>query len=90
MGTAADDATGVAVVEWRLGTGAFKVATGMTNWSAAVALPGLGTHTVAVRAKDKADNVSPTKTVSVKVIDKTPPGARHCHATGGRDIHAGG
>jgi hypothetical protein len=73
-GTAADDATGVAAVEWRLGSsGSFQAATGTTAWSAAVALPGLGAHTVSVRARDNAGNVSPTQNVTVKVVDTTAP-----------------
>ena len=34
------------------------------------------TYTVTVRARDNAGNVSPTKTVSVNVIDTTPPDLR--------------
>jgi Big-like domain-containing protein len=81
-GTATDDDTGVAAVEWRLGTsGSFQAADlliepvmGMTrDWSDTVTLPGLGAHTVTVRARDHAANVSPTQTVTINVIDTTPP-----------------
>jgi hypothetical protein len=73
-GTATDEASSVAAVEWRLGdSGAFQAATGTTNWSAVVALPGLGTHTVSLRARDNVRNVSPTQTVSVNVKDTTSP-----------------
>jgi hypothetical protein len=71
-GTAADDA-GVAAVEWWLGTSGVAVATGTTNWSALVPLPGLGTHTVSLRARDIIGNVSPTHQISVNVVDVTPP-----------------
>ncbi|MGB0126248.1 MAG: Ig-like domain-containing protein, partial [Rhodocyclaceae bacterium] len=69
----ATDAAGVAAVEWRLGSGAFQAAAGTTNWSAAVALPGLGSHTISVRARDNLGNVSPAQDVTVKVIDATSP-----------------
>lgn len=76
-GTATDNASGsgVAAVEWRLGSsGAFQVASGTTNWSASVPLPPtLGSHTVSVRARDVLGNVSPTQSVTVKVIDITGP-----------------
>jgi hypothetical protein len=73
-GTAADDDTGVAAVEWRLGAGgAFQPATGTTNWSAVVPLPGLGTHTVTLQARDNAGNVSPAQQIPVRVVDVTPP-----------------
>ncbi|HMS83069.1 MAG TPA: hypothetical protein PKD12_05435 [Nitrospira sp.] len=72
-GTAADG-SGVAAVEWRLGpNGTFQAASGTTQWTAAVALPSLGTHTVTLRARDNLGNVSPTKDVSVKVLDVTAP-----------------
>ena len=89
-GTAADDATGVAAVEWRLGSsGAFQAATGTTNWSADVALPGLGAHTVTLRARDNAGNVSPTQTCHGQRHRYHAPGAEHHHAPGGRDVYAG-
>jgi hypothetical protein len=70
----ADVESGVHQVEWRLGSsGAFQAATGTTSWSAAVALPGLGAHTVTVQARDWAGNVSPAQNVSVNVIDVTGP-----------------
>jgi hypothetical protein len=73
-GTATDDATGVAAVEWRLGSsGSFQAATGTTAWSATVALPGLGAYPVTVRARDNAGNVSPTQNVTVNVVDTTSP-----------------
>lgn len=76
-GTATDNAAGVAKVEWRLGSsGTFQdatTATAWSTWSAAVALPGLGTHTVTLRARDNIGNVSPTQNVSVNVIDTTSP-----------------
>ena len=39
----------------------------------AVALPGLGDHTVIMRARDNVGNVSPTKNVFVSVMDTTAP-----------------
>jgi hypothetical protein len=72
-GTAADSPAGVAAVEWRLGSGAWHVATGTTSWSAQVTLPGLGTHTVTFRARDKAGNISGTRNAAVRVGDATPP-----------------
>jgi hypothetical protein len=73
-GTATDDAAGVAAVEWRLGSsGSFQAATGTTAWSATVALPGLGAHTMTVRARDNLGNVSPAQNVTVNVVDITGP-----------------
>jgi hypothetical protein len=51
-GTASDNASGVAAVEWQLGGSGLRAASGTTNWSAEVVLPGLGTFTVAVQARD--------------------------------------
>ena len=76
-GKATDNASGsgVAAVEWRLGSsGAFQLASGTSNWSASVPLPPtLGSHTVSVRARDVLGNVSPTQTVTVKAVDITGP-----------------
>jgi hypothetical protein len=72
-GTAADDASGVAAVEWQLGGNGFRVATGTTNWSAEVVFPELGTFTVAVQARDNVGNVSAAQSVTVRVGDNTPP-----------------
>ncbi|HEY5114362.1 MAG TPA: Ig-like domain-containing protein, partial [Nakamurella sp.] len=72
-GTAADNASGVAAVEWQFGGGAINAAAGTTNWLAQVPLPGLGVHTVAVRARDNIGNVGPMQTVTVRVGDITPP-----------------
>ncbi len=72
-GTAADNASGVAAVEWQFGGGGLNTAAGTTNWSAAVALPGLGTHTVAFRARDNLGNVGAFQNVAVKVGDTTAP-----------------
>ena len=94
-GTAADNASGsgVAAVEWRLGSsGAFQVASGTSNWSASVPLPPtLGSHTVSMRARNIIGNVSPTQTVTVKVVDiagptlsiTTPPAGEKFSLSGG-------
>ena len=72
-GTAADNPAGVAAVEWQFGGGGINTATGTTNWSADVALPGLGLHTVSFRARDNVGNVGPMQNVTVRVGDITPP-----------------
>jgi hypothetical protein len=72
-GTAADAPAGVDVVEWKFGSDAWRPADGRTNWSAQVALPGLGMHTVAFRARDSVGNVSGTSNATVRVGDVTPP-----------------
>jgi hypothetical protein len=72
-GTASDDASGVAAVEWQLGGSGFRTAIGTTNWSAEVVLPGLGTFSVVLRARDNAGNVSATQSVTVRVGDSTAP-----------------
>jgi hypothetical protein len=73
-GTATDDATGVAAVEWRLGsTGNFQTATGTTAWTAAVAVPGLGSHIIGLRARDHAGNISAVQNVTIQVLDATSP-----------------
>jgi Tc toxin complex TcA C-terminal TcB-binding domain/Bacterial Ig domain len=72
-GTAADNLAGVEAVEWRLGNGTWKAATGTKSWSAKVSLPGLGTHTVTFRARDSLGNLSGTRNATVRVGDVTPP-----------------
>ena len=72
-GTAADNASGVAAVEWQFGDGAITTASGTTSWSADVPLPGLGLHTVSFRARDNIGNVGPMQNVTVRVGDITPP-----------------
>jgi Tc toxin complex TcA C-terminal TcB-binding domain len=72
-GTATDSLAGVATVEWQLGSGAWKAATGTTSWSAKVTLPRLGSHTVAFRAKDKLGNLSGARNATVRVRDATAP-----------------
>jgi len=75
-GTVADSPAGVDKVEWRLGSGAWQVATLINNttiWLAQAPLPGLGTHTVTFRARDKAGNISGTRNATVRVRDATPP-----------------
>lgn len=72
-GTAADDASGVAAVEWLLGDGGFIFANGTTDWRADVTFPSLGSFTVAVRARDNVGNVSAVKNVTVVVGDTTAP-----------------
>ena len=75
-GTATDDASGVAAVEWQYGNSGFQAipnASVTPSWSTQVALPGLGTHTVAVRARDNVGNVSAVKNVTVVVGDTTGP-----------------
>src|SRR5262249_33434087 len=72
-GTAADSPAAVAGVEWQFGGGPWQAATGTTNWSAQVPLPGLGLHTVAFRARDNAGNVSAPTSTQVRVGDMTPP-----------------
>jgi hypothetical protein len=57
-GTAADD-TGLAQVQWQVGTAPFSVASGTSSWTALATLQS-GTNLVSVRAVDLAGNYSPT------------------------------
>ena len=59
----ADDDTGLASVEWRVGSSAFAPATGTTAWSAQVTLAP-GTNVVGVRSVDLSGNLSLTNTRS--------------------------
>jgi hypothetical protein len=77
-GTARDNfrGSGVAAVEWRLGSsGDFQFASGANPWVATVPLPPqLGAYTVEVRAWDNAGNViDPPHKVTVNVVDATGP-----------------
>jgi hypothetical protein len=72
-GAAADSPAGVAAVEWQFGSSAWQAATGTTNWTAQVPLPGLGLHTVSFRARDNMGNQSATQTTQVRVGDITAP-----------------
>lgn len=72
-GTAADNAAGVAAVEWQFGAGTPTAASGTTQWTAEVPLPGLGVHSVAFRARDNLGNLSAARSVSVRVGDITAP-----------------
>jgi hypothetical protein len=72
-GAAADSPAGVAAVEWQFGSAVWQAATGTTNWTARVPLPGLGLHTVTFRARDNRGNLSATKTTQVRVGDITAP-----------------
>jgi hypothetical protein len=72
-GIATDNLSGVAAVEWKYGNGAWQAATGTTSWSAQVPLPGLGSHTVSLRARDAVGNLSAVSTTTVRVGDSTPP-----------------
>jgi hypothetical protein len=72
-GTASDSSSGVAAVDWQFGGGPITAASGTTNWSADVPLPGLGLHTVNLRARDNIGNVSAFQSVQVRVGDITAP-----------------
>ncbi|MFF5077983.1 Ig-like domain-containing protein [Actinoplanes sp. NPDC000266] len=72
-GTASDSPAGVARVEWQFGSGPWTTASGTTSWTARVALPALGLHTVSFRARDNAANLSATRTAQVRVGDITAP-----------------
>src|SRR5215510_5569863 len=72
-GTVADSPAGVAAVEWQFGSSVWQAATGTTNWTAQVPLPGLGLHTVSFRARDNMGNISATQTIQVRVGDFTAP-----------------
>ena len=77
-GTAKDNfrGSGVAAVEWRLGSsGTFQAASGTDAWVATVPLPPqLGAYTVEVRAWDNEGNVTATPPrVTVNVVDATGP-----------------
>lgn len=72
-GTATDNAAGVAAVEWQFGGSGQNAAIGTANWSAQVALPGVGLHIVVLRARDNLGNVSSVQNVTVRVRDMTAP-----------------
>jgi hypothetical protein len=70
--TASDAESGVAKIEYSLDNGAYK------DYSAPVQVSGVGQHTVAYRATDKAGNTSAEQSVSFTVVaappqDTTPP-----------------
>ncbi|WP_019501043.1 OmpL47-type beta-barrel domain-containing protein [Pseudanabaena sp. PCC 6802] len=73
QGTANDPASGVDFVEWQLGNSAFVRASGTTTWASTVTVPGLGSYTVSVRARDRAGNLSATQTITIVAVDSTPP-----------------
>nr|WP_237331181.1 chitobiase/beta-hexosaminidase C-terminal domain-containing protein [Streptomyces mexicanus] len=64
--TASDAESGVARIEYSLDSGAFK------DYSAPVQVSGVGQHTVAYRATDKAGNTSAVKSVSFTVVAAPP------------------
>jgi hypothetical protein len=66
--TATDDASGVAVREYRLDGGQWLA------WTSAVQLDGAA-HTIAVRASDVAGNTSPAQTLSVDATPAPTPAA---------------
>jgi len=72
-GTATDNAAGVAAIEWQFGNSGLNTASGTTNWTASVPLPGLGLFTVSLRARDNLGNVSAFQNVNVRVGDITAP-----------------
>ncbi|MQY36824.1 hypothetical protein SRB17_48260 [Streptomyces sp. RB17] len=70
--SASDAESGVATVEYSLDDGAYR------DYGAPVQVSGVGQHTVAYRATDKAGNTSAVKSVSFTVVaappaDTTPP-----------------
>jgi Tc toxin complex TcA C-terminal TcB-binding domain/Bacterial Ig domain len=69
----ATDIIGVAGVQWQLGSGAWSKAFGKESWGALVKFPGVGSHRVSVQAWDKAKNYSAVSSVTVRVVDITPP-----------------
>jgi subtilisin-like proprotein convertase family protein len=70
----AEDAVGIAKVEWSTGRGASGTCTGTTAWHAAgIAITG-GEDTVTITATDTAGNKS-TDTLAVRVIDASPGSA---------------
>lgn len=72
-GSAADNASGVASIHWEVPGVGQGEAPGGANWTAQIPLPGLGNHSVRLRARDGAGNVSADQTVVVRVIDVTAP-----------------
>jgi hypothetical protein len=64
--TASDAESGVARIEYSLDSGAYK------DYSAPVQVSGVGQHTVAYRATDKAGNTSAVNTVSFTVVAAPP------------------
>lgn len=61
--SAIDPRSGLAAIEYRLNDGAWTTVTGE------LVLDQVGDHVVSYRASDRAGNVSPVKSVKVKVID---------------------
>lgn len=63
-GTALDDQSGVAHVEFSIDGGAFRLASGQATWTTQVTLTKGGNHTITVRATDVAGN-SATRTMNL-------------------------
>lgn len=68
----ASDAYGVSKVQYRVGSGPVKTATGTTSWQFKATLA-LGTNTITVNAVDSVGNVSSSKVIKVKRIAKSAP-----------------
>jgi hypothetical protein len=66
-GTAADSDGSVASVRWRIGTGAYQIATGTTSWSFAATPLAFGTNVVEVQA---VDNAGATSAVASRTITR--------------------
>lgn len=84
-GTASDNVS-LDKVEVKVDTGAWEMATGTTNFSKTISSLALGSHTIYVRAIDKAGNVSSESTVTiiqdaVPVVAITSPAADHYFST---------
>ncbi|MFG3552456.1 OmpL47-type beta-barrel domain-containing protein [Streptomyces sp. NPDC047725] len=65
--TASDTESGVARIEYSLDGGPYL------QYSAPVAIDRAGSHTVLYRASDKAGNTSTPQSLSLTVVDSTPP-----------------
>lgn len=66
-GTAADEGSGLQLVEVSVDSGAFTAATGTDSWSYATPVLTAGPHTIAARAKDNAGNFSDVASVNITV-----------------------
>ena len=89
-GAASDAGTGIAAVEWRLGSsGSFQAATGTTSWSAYGGPAGTGhPHREPARAR-QCRQCERHEERHGQRHRYDASGAEHHHAPGGRDLYAG-
>ena len=68
----ASDAYGISKVQYKIGSGALKTASGTTSWQFQASLAS-GTNTITIYAVDSVGNLSPSKVIIIKrVANKAP------------------